>query len=99
MGRPWRKHTNNLAVERMPMISFLIVGLLHSLINVNPTPQLSSTMDITLPTSISKEKPNSRAENSKTATTPNKRRSTWHSKSPHSADVESLLAEINLPTS
>ncbi len=49
--------------------------------------------------SISKEKPNGRIENSKTTTTPKEWRSTRHSKSPRSADVYSLLAEINLPMS
>jgi hypothetical protein len=56
-------------------------------------------MGIMTHTSIAKEKPNSRTEHSKTVTTPKEWRSTWHSKSPRSADINSLLAEINLPTS
>jgi hypothetical protein len=83
----------------MLMISFLIIGLFCSLINVNPTSQLSSTMGITMCTLIAKEKSNSRTECSKTATTSKEWRSTRNSKSPCSADINSLLAEINLSTS
>ncbi len=56
-------------------------------------------MGITARALISNEKPNGRTEKSKTTTTTKEQRSTRHSKSPRSADVNSLLAEINLPRS
>ncbi len=81
----------------MMMISLLIIAS-FTFIDVN-LPQIHSTMGITTHTLISKEKPNGRTENSKTTTTPKEQKSTQHLKSPRSADVNSLLAKINLPMS
>ncbi len=79
------------------MISFFITALLFHLTYVNPTPGLSTTMGITMRASISKDKPTSRAIITTTAT-PKEQRSKRLAKSPRSVNVNSLLAEINLPT-
>jgi hypothetical protein len=95
MGRPWRKHANDHAVGEMQMISFLIFAFLCPIIYVNLTPQLLTTMGIAMRAVITKEKPTSRAITT-IAATPKEWRSKWLSKSPHSVNVNSLLAEINL---
>jgi hypothetical protein len=78
------------------MSSSFFIGLLYTLIYVNPTPRLIATMGIITCTLISKDKPTSRAIIT-TAATPKERRSERLAKSPRSVNVNSLLAEINLP--
>jgi hypothetical protein len=94
MGIPWRKCANGHAVG---VLSLFFVGLLYTLIYVNPTPQLIATMGITTCALISKDKPTSRAIVT-TAATPKECRSNQLAKSPRSVNINSLLAEINLPT-
>jgi hypothetical protein len=96
MGRPRRKHANDHAFGVMHMILFFIFAFLCPLIYVNPSPGLLTTMGITMRTAIAKEKPTSRAITT-TAATPKEWRSGRQSKSPRSVNLNSLLAEINLP--
>jgi hypothetical protein len=96
MGRPQRKNANDHAVGVLPMIPFFITALLYHLVYVNPTPGLITTMGITMRTLISKDKPTNRAIIT-TAATPKEQRSKRLAKSPRSVNVNSLLAEINLP--
>jgi hypothetical protein len=91
MGRPWRNNANDHTGGVLSF--FLIVILLVSLLYVDPF-QYPSTMGIMMWAVISKEKP------TRTTITPKQaQRTTRLSKSPHSDNVNSLLAEINLPTS
>jgi hypothetical protein len=96
MGRPRRKHANNRAVGVMQMILFFIFASLCPLIYVNLPPRLLTTMGITTCTAIAKEKPTSKAITT-TAATPKELRSKRQYKSPRSVNINSLLAEINLP--
>jgi hypothetical protein len=94
MGQPRRNHANNLTIGVMTrFLYFLIATLLHSSSYVNSS-RYPSTMGIAMPAAISKEKP------TRTAITPKQaQRSTRLSKSPRSNNINSLLAEINLPMS
>jgi hypothetical protein len=93
MGWPQHKHTSKFAIGVLVMISlsFLITTLLSSS-SVNPH-QYPSTMGIKMHATITKEKP------TRTTITPKQARRITHlSKSPHSNDLNLLLAEVNLPT-
>ncbi len=79
------------------MSSLVLIGLFGSFIYVNTTPRVISTMGITTHASISKDKPTSRAIIT-TAITPKEQQSKQLAKSPCTAQVNSLLAEINLPS-
>ncbi len=96
MGMLWHKQATNRAVGVMQMIPFFIIALLCPLIYVNPSPQLFPTTGITTCAMITKEKPTSRAITT-TAATPKEQRMEQLSKSTHSVNINSLLAEINLP--
>ncbi len=79
----------------MQMILFFIFAFLCPLIYVKPSSQLLTTMGIRTCAAITKEKSTSRAITT-TAATPKEWRSERQSKSPHSVNVNSPLAEINL---
>jgi hypothetical protein len=96
MGMPQHKRANNRTIGVMQMIFFFIFAFLCPLIYVNPSPRLLKTIGIMMHAAIAKEKPTSGAITTTTAT-PTERRSKWLSKSPLSVNVNSLLAEINLP--
>jgi hypothetical protein len=97
MGMPQRKCANNHAVGVLLMSSLVLIGLFGSFIYVNTTPRVISTMGITMRALISKDKPTSRVIIT-TAATPKEQQSKQLSKSPCTAHVNSLLAEINLPS-
>jgi hypothetical protein len=97
MGMPQRKRAKDHAVGVLLMISLFIIALPKHLIHVNPTPGPFSTMGITTCASTSKDKPTSRAIITNAAM-PKKGQSEQLAKSPRTANVNSLLAEINLPT-
>jgi hypothetical protein len=97
MGMPRRKCTNDHAIGVLLMISLFIITLPKNLVHVNPTPRPFSTMGITTRALTSKDKPTSRVIIT-TAATPKERQSKRLAKSSHTANVNFLLAEINLPT-
>ncbi len=89
MGQPRSNYANDSRV----LSSFLIILLLDPTLHVDPY-WYFSTMGITTHAAISKEKP------IRTTITPKQaQQSTCISKSPHSENINSLLAETNLPTS
>jgi hypothetical protein len=96
MGMPWCKHANNHAVRVLSMSSLVITGLFGSFIYANTTPGVFSTMSIKMRASISKDKLTSRAIIT-TATMPKEQQSEQLAKSPCTAHINSVLAEINLP--
>jgi hypothetical protein len=96
MGMPRRKHASNRTVRAMQKIALFIIALLGSSININPTRRPSTAMGITMRATTAKDKPTSRTITA-TTTTLRERRSKRLSKSPRSVNVNSLLAEINLP--
>jgi hypothetical protein len=96
MGTPRRKRGNSHGVGVLSMSSSIIIGLFCTLINVNSTPQLIATMGITTHASTSKDKPTSKAT-IVTAATSKECRSEQLAKSPHTVNVNPLIAEINLP--
>jgi hypothetical protein len=97
MRIPHPKYANGCPVGVLQMILFFIIALLCSFINVNPTPGTSTTMGITTCATTVKDKPTSKAITT-TAATPKERRSEQLAKSPHTININSLIAEINLPT-
>jgi hypothetical protein len=97
MGIPRHKQANHRAVGVLQMISFFVIALLCSSINVDPTPKTSTTMGITTRTTTVKDKPTGKAIIT-TKATPKERRSERLAKSPCTVNVNSLIAEINLPT-
>jgi hypothetical protein len=96
MGMLWRTRANNQVAGVLLEISFFIIVLIGHFIYVNPTPRPLTTMGITTRASTSKDKPTSRAIIT-TAAIPKEQRSKRLAKSPCTVDVNSLLAEINLP--
>jgi hypothetical protein len=97
MGMLRCKCASNHAAGVLLMISLFIVALPKHLVHINSTPGPFSTMGILTCASTSKDKPMSRAIIT-TAATPTERQSKQLVKSPRTANVNSLLAEINLPT-
>jgi hypothetical protein len=97
MGTPWRKHANDHTIGMLQMISFFVIARLCSSINVNPTPGTSTTMGITMRVTTVKDKPTGKAITT-TAATSKERRSKRLAKSPRTVNVNSLISEINLPT-
>jgi hypothetical protein len=100
MGKPQRKHANGLAARAMPTSSFFFISLII-ILNVSSSYQPLSTMAITTRSTITKEKPISRAL-IVTATTPfkrhQKRRSERLARSPQTSNVNNHLAKINRPS-
>jgi hypothetical protein len=91
MGRPWRNNTSDHDSGLLSI--FLITILLATSIHVNPL-QYYSAMGVTMRAVTSKEKP------TKTMITPKQAQQPARiSKSPRSENINSLLAEINLPVS
>jgi hypothetical protein len=97
MGMLWRKCASNHTAGVLLEISFVIIVLIGHFVYVNTTPGPLTSMGITMRASTSKEKPTKRAIITTAATT-KEHRSKWLAKSPRTINVNSLLAEINLPT-
>jgi hypothetical protein len=100
MGKPQRKHANGLAAGVMPTSSFFFMSLII-ILNVSSSYRPLSTMAITTHSTITKEKPISRALVI-TATTPfqchQERRSEWLARSPRTSNINNHLAKINRPS-
>jgi hypothetical protein len=99
MGIPRRKYANGPAVGVLQMMLFfiIVIALLCSSINVNPTLRTSTTMGITTRAMTIKDKPTSKAITT-TATTLKERRSERLFKSPCTVNFNSLITEINFLT-